>query len=81
MATITADEIREHFSQEMSISTSRKFRKYGTLLVLLADVNLAVLENNLQLHEQLVNVDELARLNVDMALFALVSQNSLLGAH
>lgn len=81
MATITVDEIREHFSQAMSISTSRKFRKYGTLLVLLADVNLAVLENNLKLHEQLVNVDELARLNVDMAPFALVSQNSLLGAH
>ena len=31
----------------------------------MADVNLAVLENNPQLHEQLANADELARLNVE----------------
>ncbi|VDZ78837.1 protein ydcJ [Salmonella bongori] len=35
--------------------------QYGTLLELVADVNLAVLENNPKLHEQLANADELAR--------------------
>lgn len=39
--------------------------QYGTLLELVVDVNLAVLENNPQLHEQLANADELARLNVE----------------
>ncbi|VTN08654.1 Uncharacterized protein conserved in bacteria [Raoultella terrigena] len=39
--------------------------QYGTLLELVADVNLAVLENNPRLHEQLANADELARLNVE----------------
>src|SRR5690606_1941323 len=39
--------------------------QYGTLLELVADVNLAVLENNPLLHEQLANADELARLNVE----------------
>jgi uncharacterized glyoxalase superfamily metalloenzyme YdcJ len=39
--------------------------QYGTLLELVADVNLAVLENNPALHEQLANADELARLNVE----------------
>jgi uncharacterized glyoxalase superfamily metalloenzyme YdcJ len=39
--------------------------QYGTLLELVADVNLAVLENNPKLHEQLANADELARLNVE----------------
>ncbi len=37
----------------------------GTLLQLVADVNLAVLEHNPQLHEKMVNADELARLNVE----------------
>ncbi|QUI98418.1 hypothetical protein KCP74_17760 [Salmonella enterica subsp. enterica] len=39
--------------------------QYGALLELVADVNLAVLENNPKLHEQLANADELARLNVE----------------
>ncbi|HEJ7448984.1 TPA: VOC family protein, partial [Klebsiella oxytoca] len=39
--------------------------QYGTLLELVADVNLAILENNPKLHEQLANADELARLNVE----------------
>ncbi|STV28778.1 Uncharacterized protein conserved in bacteria [Klebsiella pneumoniae subsp. ozaenae] len=62
--TITADEIREHFSQAMSAMYQQEVPQYGTLLELVADVNLAVLENNPQLHEQLANADELARLNV-----------------
>ena len=63
--TITADEIREHFSQAMSVMYQQEVPQYGTLLELVADVNLAVLENNPTLHEKLANADELARLNVE----------------
>lgn len=63
--TITADEIRECFSQAMSAMYQQEVPQYGTLLELVADVNLAILENNLKLHEQLANADELARLNVE----------------
>lgn len=63
--TITADEIRECFSQTMSAMYQQEVPQYGTLLELVADVNLAILENNPKLHEQLANADELARLNVE----------------
>lgn len=63
--TITADEIREQFSQAMSAMYQQEVPQYGTLLELVADVNLAVLENNPTLHEKLANADELARLNVE----------------
>lgn len=63
--TITADEIRENFSQAMSAMYQQEVPQYGTLLELVADVNLAVLEHNPKLHEQLANADELARLNVE----------------
>ncbi|EFY5830917.1 hypothetical protein SS322685_2456 [Shigella sonnei 3226-85] len=63
--SITADEIREQFSQAMSAMYQQEVPQYGTLLELVADVNLAVLENNPQLHEKMVNTDELARLNVE----------------
>lgn len=63
--SITADEIREHFSQAMSAMYQQEVPQYGTLLELVADVNLAVLENNPTLHEKLANADELARLNVE----------------
>lgn len=63
--SITADEIREQFSQSMSAMYQQEVPQYGTLLELVADVNLAVLENNPQLHEKMVNADELARLNVE----------------
>lgn len=63
--TITADEIRENFSQAMSAMYQQEVPQYGTLLELVADVNLAVLEHYPQLHEQLANADELARLNVE----------------
>lgn len=63
--TITADEIRENFSQAMSAMYQQEVPQYGTLLELVADVNLAVLEHHPQLHEQLANADELARLNVE----------------
>lgn len=42
--TITADEIREHFSQAMSAMYQQEVPQYGTLLELVADVNLAVLK-------------------------------------
>ena len=63
--TITADEIRECFSQATSAMYQQEVPQYGTLLELVADVNLAILENNPKLHEQLANADELARLNVE----------------
>lgn len=63
--TITADDIRENFSQAMSAMYQQEVPQYGTLLELVADVNLAVLENNPKLHEQLANADELARLNLE----------------
>ncbi|EKK1988729.1 VOC family protein [Escherichia coli] len=63
--SITADEIREQFSQAMSAMYQQEVPQYGTLLELVADVNLAVLEKNPQLHEKMVNADELARLNVE----------------
>jgi uncharacterized glyoxalase superfamily metalloenzyme YdcJ len=49
----------------MSAMYQQEVPQYGTLLELVADVNLAVLENNPLLHEQLANADELARLNVE----------------
>lgn len=63
--TITADEIRECFSQAMSAMYQQEVPQYGTLLELVVGVNLAILENNPKLHEQLANADELARLNVE----------------
>ncbi|HDH7844334.1 TPA: VOC family protein [Raoultella ornithinolytica] len=63
--TITADEIRENFSQAMSAMYQQEVPQYGTLLELVADVNLAVLEHHPKLHEQLANADELSRLNVE----------------
>jgi uncharacterized glyoxalase superfamily metalloenzyme YdcJ len=48
--TITADEIREQFSQAMSAMYQQEVRNTA-LLELVADVNLAVLENNPTLHE------------------------------
>lgn len=64
-SNITADDIREDFSQAMSTMYQQEVPQYGTLLELVADVNLAVLEQNPRLHEQLANADELARLNVE----------------
>ncbi|WBM68863.1 VOC family protein [Buttiauxella sp. WJP83] len=62
---ITADDIREKFSQAMSAMYQQEVPQYGTLLELVADVNLAVLENSPDLQQQLENADELARLNVE----------------
>jgi uncharacterized glyoxalase superfamily metalloenzyme YdcJ len=63
--TVTADYIREIFAQAMSAMYQQEVPQYGTLLELVADVNLSVLENSPQLHQQLANAGELARLNVE----------------
>lgn len=63
--TISADEIREKFSQAMSQMYQSEVPQYGELLELVADVNLAVLESHPCLYQQLENADELARLNVE----------------
>ena len=76
--SITADEIREQFSQAMSAMYQQEVPQYGTLLELVADVNLAVLENNPQLHEKMVNADELARMLNVMGRFVLGLHKSLL---
>lgn len=63
--TMSADEIRERFSQAMSKMYQSEVPQYGELLELVADVNLAVLESQPKLYQQLENADELARLNVE----------------
>lgn len=63
--TLATDDIRERFSQAMSAMYQQEVPQYGTLMELVADVNLAVLESNPTLHQTLVNADELARLNVE----------------
>lgn len=62
---ISADEIRERFSQAMSKMYQSEVPQYGELLELVADVNLAILESHPHLYQQLENADELARLNVE----------------
>ncbi len=62
---VVADDIRELFSQAMSQMYQQEVPQYGTLLELVADVNLSVLEKSPKLHEQLANAGELARLNVE----------------
>jgi len=64
-STVSADEIRERFSQEMSRMYQSEVPQYGELLELVADVNLAILESHPHLYQQLENADELARLNVE----------------
>ncbi len=63
--TVSADEIRERFSQEMSRMYQSEVPQYGELLELVADVNLAILESHPHLYQQLENADELARLNIE----------------
>lgn len=62
---ITADEIREKFSHAMSAMYQQEVPQYGTLLELVADVNLAVLKHNPELQQQMQNAGELARLSVE----------------
>lgn len=48
----------------MSAMYQQKVPQYSTLLKLVANVNLAVLKNNPQLHKKIVNANKLAQLNV-----------------
>uniref|UniRef100_UPI00398C4881 2-oxoadipate dioxygenase/decarboxylase family protein n=1 Tax=Salmonella enterica TaxID=28901 RepID=UPI00398C4881 len=62
--TITADEIRAHFSQAMSAMYQQEVPQYGTLLELVADANLALPDNKLKLHEHSAQHHALSRMNV-----------------
>ncbi|MBS0847440.1 VOC family protein [Citrobacter sp. JGM124] len=62
---ISADDIRERFSQAMSSLYQTEVPQYGELLDLVADVNLAVLECHHDLYQNLENNDQLSRLNVE----------------
>lgn len=64
-STISSDEMREQFSQAISAMYQKRVPQYGDLLDLVADVNLAVLESQPELCQQLENADELARLKVE----------------
>lgn len=62
---VTTDDIREAFAQAMSTMYQQEVPLYGTLLELVADVNLGVLERHPEVLEHLANDDELARLNIE----------------
>lgn len=62
---VSADEIREMFAQAMSVMYQQEVPQYGTLLDLVADVNIGVLEKHPMLLEQLTNDGEIGRLNVE----------------
>lgn len=65
MANVTADDIREVFSRAMSTLYQQEVPQYSTLLELVADVNMRVLEKSPDLHQKLANTGELTRLNVE----------------
>ena len=62
---VTTDDIREAFAQAMSTMYQQEVPLYGTLLELVADVNLGVLERHPEVLEHLANDDDLARLNIE----------------
>ncbi len=62
---VSADEIREMFAQAMSVMYQQEVPLYGTLLDLVADVNIGVLEKHPMLLEKLTNDGEIGRLNVE----------------
>lgn len=62
---VTADSIREGFSQAMSAMYQQEVPQYGTLLKLVAQVNDEVLSQQPALRNRLASQDELARLNVE----------------
>ena len=62
---VSADILRERFSQAMSTMYQQEVPQYGTLLQLVADVNQQVLAQDNALAERLTATDELARLSVE----------------
>lgn len=62
---VSADSIREHFSQAMSAMYQQEVPQYGTLLRLVAEVNQQQLQADPLLAQRLTESDELARLSVE----------------
>lgn len=62
---VSADSIRQHFSQAMSTMYQQEVPQYGTLLRLVAEVNQQVLQEQPQLARRLSDTGELARLSVE----------------
>lgn len=62
---VSADALRERFSQAMSAMYQQEVPQYGTLLALVADVNQQVLAQDKALAARLAAADELARLSVE----------------
>lgn len=62
---VSADALREQFSQAMSAMYQQEVPQYGTLLQLVAEVNQQVLAQNKELAERLAAADELSRLSVE----------------
>lgn len=62
---VSADALRERFSQAMSAMYQQEVPQYGTLLTLVAEVNQQVLAQDSALAERLTAADELSRLSVE----------------
>ncbi|MDR7342509.1 putative glyoxalase superfamily metalloenzyme YdcJ [Pantoea alhagi] len=62
---VSADALRDSFSQAMSAMYQQEVPQYGTLLTLVAEVNQQVLAQDSALAERLAAADELARLSVE----------------
>lgn len=62
---VSADALRDRFSQAMSAMYQQEVPQYGTLLTLVAEVNQQVLAQDSALAERLAAADELARLSVE----------------
>ncbi|AUX93510.1 2-oxoadipate dioxygenase/decarboxylase HglS [Mixta gaviniae] len=62
---VSADALRERFSQAMSTMYQQEVPQYGTLLQLVSDVNQQVLAQDRALADRLSAADELARLSVE----------------
>ena len=62
---VSADALRDRFSQAMSAMYQQEVPQYGTLLTLVAEVNQQVLTQDKALAERLAAADELARLSVE----------------
>ncbi|ARJ43622.1 DUF1338 domain-containing protein [Pantoea alhagi] len=62
---VSADALRERFSQAMSAMYQQEVPQYGTLLTLVAEVNQQVLAQDSALVERLTAADELSRLSVE----------------
>ncbi|GLR09292.1 DUF1338 domain-containing protein [Mixta theicola] len=62
---VSADALRERFSQAMSVMYQQEVPQYGTLLTLVAEVNQQILAQDRALAERLTAADDLSRLSVE----------------